>query len=75
MFRDLVGKSPMCEGDYDENNDKDNQGDVPRGKIELNLKELAEAARQADRDGRYPYAKNLELTGVVTMMILDKTSN
>lgn len=55
----------MCDGEYDETSDKDNQGDIPRGRIEINLKELAETARQADNDGLYPYAKNLELTGVV----------
>ena len=65
MFRDLVGKSPMCEGNYDENNEQDNQGNVPRGRIEINLKELGETARQADREGRHQLAKNLKLTGVV----------
>lgn len=65
MFRDMVGKSPMCEGEYDENNPEDNRDDVPRGKVRFDLKEIADMARQSDKYGDYPHTKNLDLKGVV----------
>lgn len=65
MFRDMVGKSPMCEGDYDEKNPEDNRDDVPRGRVRFDLKEIADMARQADKYGDFPYTKNLDLKGVV----------
>lgn len=65
MFRDLLGKSPLCDQDYsgDDTLEEDEE-DLPRGRFQFNLKELAEAARKADGKNKYPEAKNLKLTGV-----------
>ena len=65
MFRDLLAKSPLCDQDYsgDDTLEEDEE-DLPRGRFQYNLKELADLARKADGKNKYPEAKNLKLTGV-----------
>ena len=65
MFRDVLAKSPMCDEDYNGDDPLgEDEEDIPRGRFQFNLKELADTAREADAEGRYPDAKNLALTGV-----------
>lgn len=67
MFRDLVTKSPMCAEDFDDDGNEleEDEEDMPRGRIEVNLKHLADMAQEAEDHQLYPNAKNLALTGVV----------
>lgn len=68
MFRDIVAKSPLCaddDGYADDGQLDDEEEDLPRGRVEFNLKEIAHLARQADAQDKYPHSKNLALTGVV----------
>jgi len=67
MFRDLVAKSPLCAEDFsDDGYLEDDEEDIPGGRVELNLKHLADLAREeADDENLYPDAKSLKLTGVV----------
>lgn len=63
MFRDVLGKSPLCDENYHGDDILgDDEEDLPRGRFQYNLKHLAEQAREADDEGNG--AKNLALTGV-----------
>ncbi|CAB9496093.1 HSPB (Heat shock 27kDa) associated protein 1 [Seminavis robusta] len=68
MFRDLVGKSPLCDSDYDSEAEDDvleeGEEDVPRGRVRVNLKQLAEMSRKADEREMFPETHNLKLAGV-----------
>jgi hypothetical protein len=68
MFRDMVGRSPLCDGRFDPENADDilqeDEEDIPRGRVRVNLKKAREMAQKADDGNMFPEAKNLILSGV-----------
>jgi len=65
MFRDVVTHSPLCEEEFSGDDFlEEDEEDLPRGRFQFNLRDLAEKSRQADASDRYPNAKNLALSGI-----------